>query len=331
MQPAARQYLRRCLTLLLWTIFFPSTSGWFYTAEDKAGDAEIKAEIMKNRQFPECNCLQKLRTNYFSDNMCGKVALCYWEIWNYKKVKAKAKNDNTYEGGDEEKCDKFLAQGYACLLGYPQPPKSKTICDDAIVSCNKALAKLLYDDCEELRKSRQLSKPQDIQTELVVDDMNLDLNQDENTIFQPTPKPEQTDRNNYYILSCPIVYRFPYFTIDLLFKHWDPTIEYDETTGLKEVAHMLPKFLREGINNERIQNFDALSLDPNLINWCNIPRNYICITDERDSDGKTLCNCNLCDSQTECNMHRTDGDCDFNLMAQNDELTAKGVKCPNDV
>ncbi|CAL8087223.1 unnamed protein product [Orchesella dallaii] len=309
--------------LLLSTIFITSTFGWFYTKEDKAGDGEIKSEVSKNRQFPECNCLQKLRTNYFFENTCGKAALCYWEIWNYKTQKARIKGE-PYEGGPKiEECDKFLTQGYACLLGYPKPPLEKTICHKALLSCNDNLAKLLYDDCDEIRTKRGLPKPQDIQTTLSVADMNLNLDQDEDTLFQPKPSSEKPVTNHYYPLSCPVVFRFPYFTIALLFKEWDPSIIYDETTGLKAVAHMLPKFLREGINNERIQNFDALALDVNLINWCNIPRNYICITEENDVDGKSLCNCNMCHLQPECdkNFNTTGDGCDFTLMPDNDKGT----------
>jgi len=51
-------------------------------------------------------------------------------------------------------------------------------------------------------------------------------------------------KNNFYALSCPVVFRFLYFSIDLLFKEWDPSIENDETTGFKEIAHMLPKSQR---------------------------------------------------------------------------------------
>ncbi|ODM90129.1 hypothetical protein Ocin01_16554 [Orchesella cincta] len=304
-----------------------SASSWFYTAKDKAGDAEIKAEIMKNRQFPECQCLQRLRTNYFSDNICGKAALCYWEIWNYKKVKAKAKGVD-YEGNED--CDRYLTQSYACLIGYPKPRKNKPICDWAVVTCNKALAKLLYEDCATLRDSRQLPKPESIPTTLSVDDMNLDLREDETTNFLPGPT-----SNHFYTLSCPIVFRFPYFTIDLLFKEWDPNIVYDETTGLRAVAHMLPRFLREGINTERVDNFNALSLDQNLINWCDIPRNYICVKEEKDTDGKTLCNCNLCAHQRTCdvNANLTDDsgnpDCELIDQPENNAITEAGFACPN--
>ncbi|CAL8087217.1 unnamed protein product [Orchesella dallaii] len=180
----------------------------------------------------------------------------------------------------------------------------------------KILSELLYNDCDDIRKKRGLPTPQEIKTTLTLDDINLDLKEDESTTFLPKPSSDKPTMNHFYPLSCPVVFRFPYFTIALLFKEWDPSIIYDETTGLKAVAHLLPKFLREGMNNERLQNFDALALDPNLINWCNIPRNYICITEEMDPDGKTLCNVQLCPLQQECdpNAPRDPTDCDFNGM-----------------
>ncbi|CAL8087220.1 unnamed protein product [Orchesella dallaii] len=211
----------------------------------------------------------------------------------------------------------------------------KTICDRAVKQCNNDLAKMLYNDCEDIRKKRGLPKPQDIKTTLTLDDMNLDLKEDEDHIFEPKPVSDKPIMNHYYALSCPVVFRFPYFTIALLFKEWDPSIVYDETTGLKAVAHMLPKYLREGINNERIQNFDALALDANLINWCNIPRNYICITEEKDPDSKTLCNCNLCFLQETCadpshvSSAGDEEECEFTEMIENIELTNEGRICPD--
>lgn len=45
----------------------------------------------RNRDYPDCDhvkdCKQKIRTNYITDDVCGQAAMCYWEVWNYRRKK----------------------------------------------------------------------------------------------------------------------------------------------------------------------------------------------------------------------------------------------------
>lgn len=126
-------------------------------------------------------------------------------------------------------------------------------------------------------------RPQDVNIKLDLESLNYEMLKDDNHTFQPRPSNDNPLYNNYYAMSCPMVFRYPYYTIDLLLKFMDGNVEYDETTSLVGVGHLLPRFVREGIDQERIVNFEALNLNETYINWCHIPRNYICIKVEYDN------------------------------------------------
>ncbi len=234
---------------------------------------EKEDSSVRNRHFEDCKCIHKIRTNYITTNICGQAALCYWEIWNYKSLQQKA-NDNGYSSTNST-CDQQMVQKFACLIGYPKPQYPAEDCESALDHCNNQLAKVLYDDCEPIRKERGLPKPEDVDW---------------------TVKSENGD----YALSCPVIYRFPYSTIDLLLKEVDPNVEYDETSALIGVGKMLPKYVRQGVNNEWILNMNALSIDHSKVNWCGIPRNYICIDKELDPNGDICDEKNLESKKKEC-------------------------------
>lgn len=252
---------------------------------------------VRNRHFADCKCIHNIRTNYITTNICGEAALCYWEMWNYKSLKEKS-NDNG-NSNTNSTCDQYMVQKFACLIGYPKPQYPAEECESGLADCNTQLAKVLYDDCEPIRKERGLPKPEDVDWTTKTENLNYDLKQDEKSIFKLRPSEKPTS-NGYYTFSCPVIYRFPHFTIGFLLKEVDPNVEYDETNALIGVGKMLPKYVRQGVNNERILNMNALSIDHSKINWCSIPKNYICIDKELDPDGAVCSETNLESKKKEC-------------------------------
>lgn len=82
--------------------------------------------------------------------------------------------------------------------------------------------------------------------------------------------------------TCKNDYQHHHSMIHRLLEHMDPSIEYDNTTAIIGVAHLLPKYFRMSLDRQRKKEFRENNLSEDHINSCIQIDTHVCIKVDYD-------------------------------------------------